>query len=193
MFARRRWAEGALAAGLVCLTSAAQSQALPRTAPGVAILPGVFCAPPEGGRAPAPDTVSGWVHVPDQPIEFLFPGLTTAPAQLGLGFGVTFTAPDAGDAAVTYVIDHPPMPPTGQTRQSWTSALRAGSGSIFYQFDILDELLPGTWAFTALVGGTELFHVPFAIQPQTGTPDLTERCQPAPMLSLSPSAPAAAG
>jgi hypothetical protein len=54
-------------------------------------------------------------------------------------------------------------------------------------------LLPGAWAFTALVGGTELFHVPFTIVAPAGMAPLTERCQPPQMLSISPSAPAAAG
>jgi len=150
---------------------------------------GLICAPPEGGRRDAPDTASGWIHVPDEPIHIRLEG-TTAPALLGTGFGVRFAI--AGDApmAVRYEVHHPALPPTGTTRQSWDSMVFPGGvEQVFFQFDIAEELQPGPWSFTAISGEDELFHAGFDIVPAEAVPHLSGLCLGGDLLALSQRAP----
>lgn len=181
----------ALAAGLC---HAAQAQVVGAVSPRVAdLVGGLFCAPPDGARRDAPDTMSGWIHVPDEPVVMFATG-NEAPAVLGLGFGVRFRLADAGDAMVRYTVTHPPMPPTATTVQSWTSLLPAGStDSAFFQFDTPNELQPGDWAFTIEADGEVLFTMAFTVRPPSELPDLAARCQGGSLLSFSPATRAEAG
>lgn len=166
-----------------------------RLGPGVVELTrGLICAPPEGGRRDAPDTASGWIHVPDQPIEIRVEG-TTAPALLGTGFGVRYVL-EAGASPVPvpvrYTVIHPPLPPDGMTRQSWESLVMPGMPEqVFFQFDIADELQPGHWNFTAESGATELFHAAFDIVPAETVPHLAALCRGGDLLAFSRISPAA--
>lgn len=190
-------AVGAPLAGLALvagLCHAAQAQVVGAVSPRVAdLVGGLFCAPPDGARRDAPDTMSGWIHVPDEPVVMFATG-HEAPAVLGLGFGVRFRLTGAGDALVRYTVTHPPMPPTATTAQSWTSLLPAGNtDSAFFQFDTTNELQPGDWAFTIEADGEVMFTMAFTVRPPSDLPELAARCRDGSLLSFSPATRAAAG
>ncbi len=154
---------------------------------------GLICAPPEAGRRDAPDTASGWIHVPDQPIEIRVES-TIVPALLGTGFGVRYMleATPQLPIPVRYIVIHPPLPPDGLTRQSWESLVMPGMPEqVFFQFDIADELQPGQWSFTAESGATELFHAAFDVVPPETVPHLTALCRGGDLLAFSRIPPAA--
>lgn len=154
---------------------------------------GLFCAPPEGGRRDAPGTLSGWVHVPDEPVQMIADG-REAPAVLGLGFGVRYRLDNTETLDLRYSVTHPPIPPTGATAQSWVGAVAPGtSDTVFFQFDTEDELQPGPWSFSASVGGQDLFTVHFIVRPPGELPGLAGLCRNGSLLSAIPSIPAAAG
>jgi len=149
---------------------------------------GLICAPPDGGRRDAPDTTSGWIHVPDAPIHIRIEG-TTAPALLGTGFGVRFTVVGDAPMAIRYDVHHPPMPPAGVARQSWESMVFPGEvEQVFFQFDIADELQPGPWSFTASSGGDELFHAGFDIVAAESVPHLSGLCMGGDLLAFNQTA-----
>jgi hypothetical protein len=154
---------------------------------------GLFCAPPEGDRRPAPDTLSGWVHVPDQPVQMIAEG-REAPAVLGLGFGVRYLLDTTVPLELRYTVTHPPMPPTGATRQSWVgNVLPGNTDTVFFQFDIEDELQPGPWSFSASANGQALFSVAFTVRPAAELPGLAGLCRDGSLLSVIPSTRAEAG
>jgi len=181
-------------ARLILIAALFCAPALPLTAepdlrlgPGVGNLTrGLICAPPEGGRRDAPDTASGWIHVPDQPIEIRVES-TTAPALLGTGFGVRYVLQGgAFPVPVRYTVTHPPLPPEGVTRQSWESLVMPGMPEqVFFQFDIEEELQPGRWSFTAHSGATELFHAGFDVVPPETVPHMTALCRGGDLLAFS--------
>jgi hypothetical protein len=158
-----------------------------RTAPQVSYLrAGLFCAPPEAGRREAPDTVSGWTHLPDQPIRIIVDSLVS-PAALGQGFGVEFLLDSDDPVPLLYEVTHPPMPPTGATRQSWSPDGPAlGGGALFFQFDEPEELVTGTWIFRALSGDEELLSVAFEVVPTQQAPHLTGLCAGTMLSALEP-------
>ena len=49
---------------------------------------GVFCALQAMDQRPAPGTLSGWIHVPEGPIDFHWPDPPTVPAVICLAFRV---------------------------------------------------------------------------------------------------------
>lgn len=147
---------------------------------------GLFCAPPEAGRREAPDTVSGWTHIPDQPIEILLETLIS-PAILGQGFGVEFLLSDEKPLTILYEVTHPPMAPAGATRQSWSpDGPVLGGGALFFQFDEPEELMTGTWTFRALSGADEVLSVVFEVVPASMAPQLTGLCRGTMLSSLIP-------
>lgn len=181
-----------LTACVVCATALPLgAEPLLRLGPGVeALTRGLICAPPEAGRREAPDTAAGWIHVPDAPIDIRAEG-TTVPARLGIGFGVRFVL--AGDAPllVRYEVSHPPLAPDGVTRQSWESPVMPGMPEqVFFQFDIPEELQPGSWSFTAFSGMTELFHAGFDVVPAATVPHLDGLCADGDLLAFSRPTPA---
>lgn len=182
----------ALVAGLA--NGGAQADAHFEVSPRVSTLvAGLFCAPPEGERRPAPDTIAGWIHAPDAPVEMIAEG-QVVPAVIGLGFGVRYLRADDQDARVHYTVTHPPMPPSNLTEQSWDSPVSAGYiDSAFFQFDIEDELQPGDWSFRASIGGEQLFDVGFTVRPASELPHLAALCRGGTLLSFNQSARAAAG
>ncbi len=165
-----------------------------RAAPEVeGLARGLICAPPSGGRRDAPDTVAGWIHVPDLHVEILVEG-STAPALLHTGFGVRYRLAGTAFRRVRYQVEHPPMPPAGITRQSWESLVAPGiDEQVFFQFDLPEELLPGDWSFAAFDGDRELFHAGFQVVDPARVPELAALCRGVNMLSVSPSDPDAAG
>lgn len=181
-----------LIAALLC-TPALPLAAEPalRLGPGVeALTRGLICAPPEAGRRDAPDTASGWIHVPDVPIEIRIEGVV-APALLGTGFGVRYLLEGAAPVPVRYTVTHPPMPPDGLTRQSWDALVLPGMPEqVFFQFDIEDELQPGRWSFTAHSGEAELFYAGFDVVAPGTVPHLAALCRGGDLLALSRTPPA---
>ncbi|PVH29084.1 DUF3859 domain-containing protein [Pararhodobacter oceanensis] len=154
---------------------------------------GLFCAPPEGDRRPAPDTISGWIHVPEAPIQMVAEG-QRAPALLGMGFGVRFTVTAPEAERIDYVITHPPIPPSGVTSQSWSDAVTTGfSETMFFQFDYADELQLGDWTLNASLDGEPLFEVGFVVEPAQALPALVDLCRGGSLLSLNPESRAARG
>lgn len=182
--APRRSAEAALLALLLAsspLAAAAQARQSDRV---LDLQQGLFCAPPEAGRREAPDTLAGWIHVPDEPVAMVAEGRVAA-AVLGQGFGVRFLLDGFDLVGVRFQVTHPPMGDQGVTRQGWDSLSQGGEwDAIFFQFDEPEELLPGTWTFTAHDGDQELFHIPFTVVPPEAAPELARLCQGGAMLSL---------
>jgi hypothetical protein len=192
MSAPRRLADfrtcGAAAlAGLFLLVAggAAADPPLRHSAEILSLERGLFCATGNGGRFDAPDTEFGWIHVPDEPVEMQRPG-PIVPAVIGLGFGVTYTFDGTDPILIRYVVDHPPMPPSGRTRQSWESWVIGGVTEIvFFQFDLEEELLPGRWSFSGLDGANEVFHAAFDVVPPAAAPHLVGLCAGEELLTLN--------
>lgn len=178
----------ALSAGLALGAQAGEI----RVAPQVTILErGLICAPPEAGRRAAPDTAFGWIHVPDRPIEIRIE-TALAPARLGTGFGLRYRLETSDPVLVRYVVSHPPMTAGRITEQAWDSLVLPGSDeAVFFQFDIEEELVTGSWAFSAFDGTRELFHVGFTVVPPAAVPELDELCAGGDLLAFSRTAPAA--
>lgn len=154
---------------------------------------GLICPPPDGARRPAPDTMSGWVHVPSEPIERRAEG-RRVPAVLGIGFGVWYLLSDTEALGVRYTVTHPPMPPEGVTTQSWDVTITPGNASsVFFQFDHVDEVQPGDWTISARAEGAEVFAVGFTVVPARDLPALAQLCAQDGLLSFSRSIRAAAG
>lgn len=183
-----------LVTGLCLFAVPSVAQPLGAVSPRVADLEtGLYCAPPEGSRRPAPDTMSGWVHVPDEPVQMVATG-TVSPAVIGQGFGIRYRLADNGGAVTRYTVTHPPMPPLGTTSQTWTGSIAPGGGdTVFFQFDIPDELQLGDWTFTAEADGELLFTVLFRVVAPEDAPGLAHLCSAPALLSFSGTGPAAAG
>ncbi len=146
---------------------------------------GLICNPPLAGRRAAPDTLAGWVHVPDEPVRLIHHG-STAPAVLGMGFGVEFSLAGSEVVAMRYTVTHPAMAPDGRTEQAWDGFALAGEReAIFFQFDVEEELLPGRWEFTAVVNGEPAFSAAFDVVAAETAPHLTSLCRGAGFLSLA--------
>lgn len=141
---------------------------------------GIVCAEDSGQREPAPETISGFIDIyAGEP----WIGLRTrrVPALHGLSFGVI--AWGRGVEGVTITVTHPPMQPSGTTRQSWPAAFAAGEGAAnFFTFDIPEEEVPGLWRFTAVKDGTVVYETAFEVVPPAALPDFVDPCPgPAPI------------
>jgi hypothetical protein len=100
----------------------------------------------ESGRREAPDTIAGWIHVPDEPVADPSLQGTIAPAVLGMGFGVRI---HAFRKTIRSGATLRPSPPADAARRAHPAGLgRPAMGAwdaVFFQFDVPeDELLPGT-------------------------------------------------
>lgn len=172
------------------------AQAVP--GPGVAeIVAGLICAATDTDRRDAPGTLSGWIHVPTGPVQMVARG-HVAPAVLGVGFGVSYRLAPGVSGPVTYTVQHPPIPPTGATTQSWDGFLEPGVGdTVYFQFDVPEELQVGAWQFSATLGGQTLFTADFEVVAPDSVPELLGLCRAPGLLSwapvVSPTAPAGSG
>jgi len=180
--------------GLTLVATPVAAQVVGTVSPRVADLTaGLFCAPPEAGRRPAPETMTGWIHVPDEPVRMIVQG-TEAPAVLGLGFGVRYSMVPGPDLVTRYTVTHPPIPPSGITEQHWDGMVMGGGGdTAFFQFDVPEELQPGEWTFSVQAGGETLFTLAFTVRPAQDLPALAALCRGGALLSANPATPAAAG
>jgi hypothetical protein len=157
------------------------------------LVSGLFCAPEDAGRRPAPGTMEGWVHVPADPIVLIAEG-DEAPMVLGAGFGVRYHLQPGPPATVTYRVTHPAIPPTGMTVEVWDSQLPVlDQDAFFFQFDKPEEMVAGEWTFSASMGGEDLFTVAFEVRPAAELPALAHLCRTPDMLSLSRTDPSARG
>lgn len=173
----------ALVAGL-CVPAGAE--VLGPVSPRVSdLVSGLFCAPEDAGRRLAPGTIAGWVHIPAEPIVMIAEG-DVAPTVLGSGFGVRYVLQGTGPVTVRYTVVHPPILPSNQTTESWSSQTQAGDeDSFFFQFDTPEELQPGDWRFSAEVDGEVLFTVGITVRPAADLPDLAHLCRTGDLFSLS--------
>lgn len=148
--------------------------AAPEAGPDVASLRvGVFCALQAMNQRPAPGTRSGWIHVPEEDIDFHWPGRQVVPAQIGLAFGVkSRLAPGLflpGEMRV--------YRPGSTTPETWESSFTDLSDQFgFFRFDREDELLPGLWRFEAWSGTEQLYSVEFEVVPATALPEIAQAC-----------------
>lgn len=156
--------------------------------------PGLYCAALDTDRRAAPGTISGWIHLPRDPVRRIADG-QVAPAALGMGFGVRYRlAAGVAGGVVEFSVTHPPIPPSGTTAQRWSGHVSPNeTDTIFFQFDHPEELVLGRWTISAEIDGKALFTAAFDIVPPDQRPEVLGLCQGPDMLSLSPSRRDAAG
>lgn len=138
---------------------------------------GVYCSSDPVRTEEAPETASGVVNIVPGIPEIRF-AQTIVPAALGVGFGVLSRAP-AGvlHDPVTITVTHPPFPESGIEVERWVTQIDGeGLNLTGFSFDIPEELVLGTWTFSAHAGGTELFHVTFEVVPPDLAPDVLADC-----------------
>jgi hypothetical protein len=139
---------------------------------------GLYCAEEPVRTEDAPETASGVINiVPDLPqIRF---AQTVVPAALDVGFGVLSRAPDGMvHDPVTITVVHPPFPGSGIEVERWTTRLGWEEFNLTgFSFDVPEELVTGTWTFTAHAEGVELFHVEFEVVPPDQAAPVLAECQ----------------
>lgn len=126
---------------------------------------GLFCQVDRLGSEPAPETLSGTVHLIDgtqRPVRQtqLIPGL------LGRGFGTVVSLPPGRRLPLPVMVEvlHPPMGPDGITRQAWPSILGSSGPTVStWSFDLPAEVVPGDWRFRMLAGREVLLEIPFRV------------------------------
>lgn len=148
--------------------------ALPSADPMVASLKvGVFCALQAMDQRPAPGTLSGWIHVPDGPIDFHWPDQQIVPAVIGLAFGVKSQMIPGVFAQGEMRVYRP----GATTPETWESTFAdTGEQFGFFRFDREDELIPGLWRFEAWGGETRLYTVEFEVVPAAALPGIAQAC-----------------
>lgn len=135
---------------------------------------GIFCALKAMDRAPAPDTIAGWLHVPRDRIEFHWPDENIVPASIGLAFGIRVIA---APGQVTPNAEARIYRPGRAKPETWiTSITESGEVNSFFRFDEEDELIPGIWAFEAWDQGTRLYRVEFEVVPAGARPGIANAC-----------------
>lgn len=172
---------------IICLAAASPSAAqdstgrdVVRVAPDLIaeLVYGVYCAEEPVRTEEAPETASGVINiVPDLPR--IRVAQTVVPAAIDIGFGVLSRAPDGMvHDPVTITVTHPPFPGSGIEVERWTTRLDSAEFNLTgFSFDVPEELVTGTWTFTASMAEVELFHVEFeVVPPELAAPVLAE-CQ----------------
>lgn len=146
----------------------------PVTDPLVASLKvGIFCALQAMDQRPAPGTLSGWIHVPDGPIDFHWPDTQVVPAAIGLAFGVKSRMVPGVFASGEMRVYRP----GASTPETWDSTFSdIGEQFGFFRFDRDDELIPGLWRFEAWEGDTRLYSVEFEVVPAAALPEIVNAC-----------------
>lgn len=154
--------------------SALADPAPPHAAAVVADLQvGVFCALQAMDQRPAPGTLSGWIHVPDGPLEFHWPDVQVVPAAIGLAFGVKSQMVPGVFASGEMRVYRP----GSSTPETWDSSFSdTGEQFGFFRFDREDELITGLWRFEAWEGEAQLYAVEFEVVPAEGVPEITNAC-----------------
>lgn len=134
---------------------------------------GIFCALREMDRVPAPGTLSGWMHVPKEKLDFHWPHHRVVPAALGLAFGVRARlAEGAAPIEVEIRVYRPGL----DRPDVWTSWLGESFNLVFFRFDTEDELLTGRWRFEAWNGERQLYAVDFQVVPAAALAGIADIC-----------------
>ncbi|MCX7889654.1 MAG: DUF3859 domain-containing protein [Rhodobacteraceae bacterium] len=138
---------------------------------------GIICAEESGERAAAPGTIAGYIDIYAGRPWIARPTLRV-PALPGLAFGVLARASDAmPEGEVTVTMTHPPMAPSGQSVESWSSAFsRDEAGANFFRFDIPEERVPGRWTMEAFVDGRAVYRVTFDVVDPGALPGFINPC-----------------
>jgi hypothetical protein len=139
---------------------------------------GIYCAAEPLRTEAAPDTAAGVVNIVPAVPDIRF-AQTIVPAALDIGFGILSRAP-AGVVhdPVTITVTHPPFPGNGIEVERWITTIDGeGMNLTGYSFDIPEELVLGTWTFSAHAEGAELFHVTFEVVPPDLARDVLTDCQ----------------
>lgn len=139
---------------------------------------GIYCAEEPVRTEEAPETASGVINiVPDVPqIRF---AQAIVPAALDIGFGVLSRPPDGVvHDPVTITVVHPPFPGSGIEVERWITRFDDRRFNLTgFSFDVPEEMVLGTWTFTAHAGETELFHVTFEVVPPELATGVINECQ----------------
>jgi hypothetical protein len=135
---------------------------------------GVFCALQAMDQAPAPGTLSGWIHVPEGEITFHWPDRQVVPAALGLAFGVKVRMVPGGQTAYGEMRVYRPG---SDVPEIWSSSFSDLDDSVaFFRFDYDRELIAGIWRFEAWDGATQLYSVEFEVVPAAALPEIVQAC-----------------
>ncbi|MCU0826720.1 MAG: DUF3859 domain-containing protein [Tabrizicola sp.] len=135
---------------------------------------GVFCALQAMDQAPAPGTVSGWIHVPDGEVTFHWPDRQVVPAALGLAFGVKARLLPGSAAAFAEMRVYRP---DSATPEVWPATFTDLDDSVaFFRFDYDRELVPGIWRFEAWQDADRLYQVEFDVVPAAAVPEIVQAC-----------------
>lgn len=134
---------------------------------------GIFCQRPADYVTKDADTVKGSVerHL-SNPVQLKH--TQTIPAIDGLLFGVMGREDPSSASEVIIVVEHPPLGPSGATRESWTTEMQ-GNRTTFhgYYLGLSDGNPIGDWTITATRGDKTLFSVEFQLV-KPGKSDRTE-------------------
>ncbi|RYI12102.1 MAG: DUF3859 domain-containing protein [Acetobacteraceae bacterium] len=134
---------------------------------------GIFCALQAMDQRPAPGTLSGWIHVPDAPIDFHWPDAQVVPAAIGLAFGVKSQMVPGIFASGEMRVYRPGR----STPETWESTFSdTGEQFGFFRFDRKDELISGLWRFEAWEGEALLYSVEFEVVPAAALPEIAQAC-----------------
>jgi hypothetical protein len=151
---------------------------------------GLFCEVSGNGSEPAPETSLGSIRIIDQ-VQRPVRRTTVIPGNLGLGFGAVVRLADGTALPVPYRIEllHPPMAPTGATRQAWDGVLTPGETSVnTWEFAFPEEIVPGDWTYRLTSQGEVLLDMRFVVTPPDPQAQ-SEFCGGAPQISQATSSP----
>jgi len=139
---------------------------------------GVYCAAEPVRTEDAPETASGVINIVRDLPEIRF-SQTIVPAALDIGFGILSRTPQGMvHDPVTITVTHPPFPGSGIEVQRWVTRLGWEAFNLTgFSFDVPEELVVGTWTFSAHSGETELFHVTFEVVPPELAAPVMAECQ----------------
>lgn len=143
---------------------------------------GVFCEVDSIGAIDAPGTVAGKIELYDSVPEFQWLS-ARVPAVQGLSFGIrTNTRNGLLLDGVVITLTHPAFTVSGATRQTYVTALGGPGPSInAYTFDVSEEMVQGTWTFTAEQNGREIYQAKFEVVSPLAEPEIANSCGFTPM------------
>ncbi|SNR46364.1 DUF3859 domain-containing protein [Puniceibacterium sediminis] len=157
----------------VCAT--AQTSSAP---PQITVTQGIFCEIVSVATMDAPGTAAGQIELYDHTPEFQWLG-STVPTVPGLSFGVRVdTQGGLSFGGTVITLTHPPLTGTDITEQSYVTTLGGEGPSVnAYTFDLPQEMVTGTWTFTAQQNGRELYKVQFDVVPPSQVPQIALGCE----------------
>ncbi|WP_146587131.1 DUF3859 domain-containing protein [Puniceibacterium confluentis] len=144
----------------------------------MSVTQGIFCEIHSVATMEAPGTAAGHIELYDRTPDFQWLG-SVVPTVPGLSFGVRVETRDNvsfGDTVI--VLTHPPLKGTEITEQTYVTVLGGSGPSVnAYTFDLPEELVPGTWTFTASQNGRELYRAQFTVVPSSQAPQIASGCE----------------